>query len=429
MVKQKINIGLLGLGTVGSGVPVILETNKEKITQITGADISIKKALVRNEERKAFFNGKYNFELTTDFDDILNDDNIQIVVELIGGIEPAKTYITKALEKGKCVVTANKDLLAQYGSTLVSTAKRNKADLFFEGSVAGGIPILRTIANSLSADNINKVFGIVNGTTNYILTQMSSESKSYAEALKEAQELGFAESDPTNDVEGIDAAYKMVILSQFAFGMNITIDQVDVVGITNLSTFDIEVARKLGYEIKLIGLTQKINESLSVEVAPMLVPIDHPLASVRNEFNAIFISSYGVGESMYYGPGAGSKPTATSVVSDVIQVVKNLRLETSGHRFNAYKDKTKYSTDDEVFGKYYFSIELQDKSGQMLLITQIFADIGVSFEQILQPRTKGDIASAVMTTHACSKAQMKEVAKRLSELPNFKVLKTLKILE
>lgn len=207
----------------------------------------------------------------------------------MGTIEPAKTYIMKALENGKHIVTANKDLLAQHGSELVALAQKHHCDLYYEASVAGGIPILRTIANSLAADNIQQVLGIVNGTTNYMLTQMVSADKSYEEALAEAQALGFAEADPTNDVDGIDAAYKMVILSQFAFGMNVSLPQVDIRGIRGLSLDDVAMAKQLGYEIKLIGSAEQNENSISVEVAPMLVNQKHPIASVRNEYNAVFI--------------------------------------------------------------------------------------------------------------------------------------------
>ncbi|MDR0880013.1 MAG: homoserine dehydrogenase [Clostridioides sp.] len=426
-MAEKLKIGLLGLGTVGSGVPLILEEHKEKISQITGMDIEISKALVRNEERMAYHAGRFNFELVDDFDEILNDDEIQIVVELIGKIEPAKSYISKALENGKHVVTANKDLLAQYGSKLVSLAQGNHVDLYFEGSVAGGIPILRTIANSLAADSIQKVYGIVNGTTNYMLTQMISESKSYDDALKEAQELGFAESDPTNDVDGIDAAYKMVILSQFAFGMNITVDQVEIKGIRDISVDDVKMAQNLGYEIKLIGSSELCDDSISVEVSPMFIPKTHPLATVRNESNAVYINSQGVGNSMYYGPGAGAKPTATSVVSDIITIAKNIKMGTVGHRFNAFKFQTKITKDNSVFSKYYFSVELPDVYGQMLQLAKIFTESGVSFEQIVQHKSEKENARIIIITHSASKCQIKRVVYELSNTDGFKVLSQYKV--
>lgn len=427
-MKEKLNIGLLGLGTVGSGVPTILQEHREKISQVTGMNIMISKALVRDEAEIKRQSKNLGITLVTDINQIINDEEIQIVVELIGKVEPAKTFITKALENGKHVVTANKDLLAQHGSELVALAQKNHCDLYYEASVAGGIPILRTISNSLAADDIQKVLGIVNGTTNYMLTQMVSEKKSYDQALKEAQELGFAESDPTNDVDGIDAAYKMVILSQFAFGMNITLNQVDIRGIRGLSLDDVEMANHLGYEIKLIGSSEKQKESISVEVGPMLVAKSHPIAAVRNEFNAVFIESSGVGESMYYGPGAGAKPTATSVVSDIITIAKNIRLGTTGHMFNAYKHKTKIADNQDITGKYYFSIEVPDKQGQILALTQIMTQENVSFDQLVQQKSDGIRARIVAITHTISKKQMKKVCQEIQAVDEFDLLNTFKVL-
>lgn len=427
-MKEKLKIGLLGLGTVGSGVPTILQEHQEKISQVTGMEIVISKALVRDESEKKEQAEQFDIQLTTNIDEIINDEEIKIIVELIGKVEPAKTFITKALENGKHIVTANKDLLAQHGSELVALAQKNQCDLYYEASVAGGIPILRTIANSLAADNIQKVLGIVNGTTNYMLTQMVSEKKSYEQALKEAQELGFAESDPTNDVDGIDAAYKMVLLSQFAFGMNVELDQVDTRGIRGLSLDDVEMAAQLGYEIKLIGSSENNNGSVAVEVGPMLVAKAHPIASVRNEFNAVFIESSGVGESMYYGPGAGAKPTATSVVSDIITIAKNIRLGTTGHMFNSYQHVTKLAADDSIFGKYYFSIEVPDRHGQILKLTQIMTEANVSFDQLVQQKSDGARARIVAITHTITKQQMKQVANEVEAIEAFTLLNTFKVL-
>lgn len=428
-MKEKLKIGLLGLGTVGSGVPTILQEHQEKISQVTGMEIVVSKALVRDEEEKRRQAEQFDIQLTTDINEIINDKEIKIIVELIGKIEPAKTFITKALENGKHIVTANKDLLAQYGGELVSLAQKNHCDLYYEASVAGGIPILRTIANSLAADNIQKVVGIVNGTTNYMLTQMVTEKKSYQQALEEAQALGFAESDPTNDVDGIDAAYKMVILSQFAFGMNVSLQQVDTHGIRGLSSDDVEMAAQLGYEVKLIGSSENTAGSIAVEVGPMLVAKAHPIASVRNEFNAVFIESSGVGESMYYGPGAGAKPTATSVVSDIITIAKNIRLGTTGHMFNVYQHDTKLANDSEIFGKYYFSIEVPDKQGQILQLTQIMTEVNVSFDQLVQQKSDGTRARIVAITHTITKAQMKQVKEEIAAIADFELLTIFKVLE
>ncbi|SKA01062.1 homoserine dehydrogenase [Pilibacter termitis] len=429
MVK-KLKIGLLGLGTVGSGVPLILTSHKEKIAQVTGADIEIGKVLVYNEEEKKRQAEIYpHLELTTDFQEILDDKEIEVVVELIGKIEPAKTYISQALKSGKHVVTANKDLLATHGRELSTIAQEQQVDLYFEASVAGGIPILRTLANSLAADNIEKVLGIVNGTTNYMLTKMLEDGISYEVALKNAQELGFAESDPTNDVDGIDAAYKMIILTNFAFGMFIDFDDVSIRGIRSITMEDVEIATRLGYEIKLIGTSEKVNDSVTVEVAPMLVSTQHPIHAVKNEMNAVFINSSGLGESMYYGPGAGAKPTATAVVSDIITIAKNIRLGITGSRFNSYKLEKKLAEDNLLFNKYYFALESVDRSGQLLLLSKIFAEEHGSVDQLIQQKTNGEMARIVVITHEISKQQLKKITEKISQQDSFKLLNTFKVLE
>ncbi|MFC0233190.1 homoserine dehydrogenase [Vagococcus entomophilus] len=428
-MDKQLKIALLGLGTVGSGVPLILKEHKEKISQVTGMEILVEKALVRNKAAKAEIAKEYGIELVTDFKEILEDQDIQVVVELLGKIEPAKTYIVQALESGKHVVTANKDLLAQHGSELVAVARKNHCDLYYEASVAGGIPILRTIANSLAADNIHKVLGIVNGTTNYMLTKMVSEKLTYETALEQAQQLGFAESDPTNDVDGIDAAYKMVILTQFAFGMTLHLSDIETKGIRGLALEDIEMAHQLGYTIKLIGSSSMLEESVTAEVGPVLVPSNHPLASVQNEMNAVFVDSAGVGESMYYGAGAGAKPTATSVVSDLITTAKNLRLGISGHQFNSYKNETKIASDQEIISKYYFSIEVPDKVGQFLKLTQIVTNEGISFDQLIQQQSDGERARIVIITHKMTKAQMKQVKQAIGQIPEFELLANYKVLD
>lgn len=427
-MNEKLKVGMLGLGVVGSGVPLILTEHRAKIKQVTGMDIVVERALVRDETEKAFQAKKFDIGLTTDINEILDDPEIKIVVELMGKVEPARTYIKAALKKGKHIVTANKDLLAQYGSELVALAQEYSCDLYYEASVAGGIPILRTIANSLAADKITKVLGIVNGTTNYMLTKMVAEGQSYDEALAQAQKLGFAESDPTNDVDGIDAAYKMVILSQFAFGMNITMDQVPTKGIRGLPLEDVEMVNQLGYEIKLIGSAEKHNGHVYTEVGPMLIKKEHPLASVRNEFNAVFIESAGVGESMYYGPGAGGLPTATSVVSDIITIAKNLRLGTTGHMFNSYKHKTRIMEDKDVFGKYYFSLMVPDAKGQFLKLTQIMTNAEVGFDQVVQQKGDNNKARVVIITHTISKAQLEEVLEGIEQLEGFELINCMKVL-
>ena len=321
---KEISIGLLGLGTVGSGVVKIIENHQEKLMHQVGCPVKVKKILVKNID-KHLSNGVEASLLTTDVDDILNDPEIDIVVEVMGGIDQTKQYLFQALNNKKHVVTANKDLMALYGGKLLKKASENGCDLFFEASVAGGIPILRSITEGLSSDKITKIMGIVNGTTNFILTKMSQNGAAYDEVLKQAQELGFAEADPTSDVEGLDAARKMVILATLGFSMEMALDDVSVQGISGVTEEDIQYGKQLGYTMKLIGIAQQDGEKVEVSVGPTFLADTHPLASVHNEYNAVYVCGEAVGETMFFGPGAGSLPTATSIVSDLVVVMKNMQ--------------------------------------------------------------------------------------------------------
>ncbi|MFW3538269.1 homoserine dehydrogenase [Vagococcus fluvialis] len=427
MVKV-LNVGLLGLGTVGSGVPLLIKENQKKIEDITGTRINIKTAFVRNIESKQTIADKFNLNLTTSFTDILEDEEIQVIVEVMGGTTLAKEYIISALKNKKHVVTANKDLIAIHGLELVEIAKENNCFLYYEASVAGGIPILRTISNSMSADEITSISGIVNGTTNFILTQMSQKGLSYDEALQEATRLGYAESDPTNDVEGIDAAYKMVILTRFSFGMDIDPLKIERKGITTVSADDIKTADSLGYSIKLLGFSEKIKEGIHVEVSPVLVPKTHPLSTVENEMNAIFINSFGVGESMYYGPGAGAKPTATSVVSDLITIAKNVSLGISGLSFNTFNNKTTLAKEENVISKHYFSLRVTDEPGVFKRLAEIMLAENVSLEQIKQETEKIATARIMIITHEASLDKIKRIETKLGNETGFEVLSRFKVL-
>lgn len=427
-VKAKLQVGVLGFGTVGSGVIRILKEHQEKISQVTGYDITVKKVLVRDLEKNRRYEAE-GFTLTTDPTDVLDDPEIAVVVEVMGSITTARNYILHALKAGKSVVTANKDLIAIHGDELVAVAQENHCDLFYEASVAGGIPILRTIVNSLAADRIKKVLGIVNGTTNYMLTQMTTSSKSYEEALKEAQDLGFAESDPTSDVDGIDAARKMVILTRLAFGMNVNLDDVKTKGIRGISQKDIAIASQLGYKVKLVGQAEEIDNTVDVAVGPVLLPAAHPLSGVNDENNAVFVTGAAVGETMFYGPGAGEMPTATSVVSDLITVAKNTKLGTIGNVFNRFVHETKYTPADKVFSKYYFRMQMNDKTGTFLKLTKIFADAGVSFDKILQEPNDKHTATVVIVSHAASRNQIEEAVDGVNKEPEMRLITQYAVVE
>ena len=427
--NMTVKIALLGFGTVASGVPFLLKENGEKINQSAHSDIEVAKVLVKDEDEKNRLLAAGNdFNFVTNVDDILSDQDITIVVELMGRIEPAKTFITRALEAGKHVVTANKDLLAVHGAELLEIAQANKVALYYEAAVAGGIPILRTLANSLASDKITRVLGVVNGTSNFMMTKMVEEGWSYDDALAEAQRLGFAESDPTNDVDGIDAAYKMVILSQFAFGMKVAFDDVAHKGIRNITPEDVAVAQELGYVVKLVGSIEETPSGIAAEVTPTFLPKAHPLASVNGVMNAVFVESIGIGESMYYGPGAGQKPTATSVVADIVRIVRRLNDGTIGKDFNEYSRDLVLANPEDVKANYYFSILAPDSKGQVLKLAEIFNAQDISFKQILQDGKEGDKARVVIITHKINKAQLENVSAELKKVSEFDLLNTFKVL-
>ena len=426
---MSIKIALMGFGTVASGIPFLLKENGEKIKQAAQADLEIVKVLVKDDaEKERLLAAGNDFNFITNVDDIINDPEIAIVVELMGRIEPAKTFIARALEAKKHVVTANKDLLAVHGGELLELAEKNGVALYYEAAVAGGIPILRTLVNSLAADKITRILGVVNGTSNFMMTKMVEEGWSYEDALAEAQRLGFAESDPTNDVDGIDAAYKMVILSQFAFGMPVSFDQVDHKGIRDITPEDVAVAQELGYVVKLVGSIEETASGLTAEVTPTFLPKAHPLASVNGVMNAVFVESIGIGESMYYGPGAGQKPTATSVTADIIRIARRLQDGTIGKAFNEFKRPLKLAQAKDIRSSYYFSVQTPDQTGQALKLVEIFTKAGVSLKQILQDQAQDGKARLVIITHSIDKNQLEEVQKSLEAEADFHLLNSFKVL-
>ncbi|HGC8534735.1 TPA: homoserine dehydrogenase [Streptococcus agalactiae] len=356
-----IKIALLGFGTVAKGIPYLLKENQDKLLSLEGEDIVIDKVLVRdNESRQRFINQRFTYNFVTEINTILQDPQIDIVVELIGGIEPAKTYLSQALGFGKHIVTANKDLIALHGKELMDLADARGLALFYEGAVAGGIPILRTLSHSFASDKMTRLLGILNGTSNFMLTKMFEEGWSYEQALKKAQELGYAESDPTNDVEGIDTAYKATILSQFGFGMPIDFDDVNYKGISSIRSEDVEVAQEMGFAIKLVADLRETPTGISVDVSPTLISQKHPLAAVNHVMNAVFIESIGIGQSLFYGPGAGQNPTATSVLADIIDISRSIRSQIKIKPMNTYHCPCRLSMQSDIFNEYYLAISLRN---------------------------------------------------------------------
>lgn len=414
---KAIRVGLLGLGTVGSGVVRIIQEHQDKLMHQVGCPVTIKKVLVKDIDKKREADLPREV-LTTEVYDVIDDPDVDVIIEVIGGVKQTKEYLLDALKSKKHVVTANKDLMAVCGSELLAEAKENGCDLYFEASVAGGIPILRTLEDGLASDRITKMMGIVNGTTNFILTKMIKEKSPYEEVLKEAQSLGFAEADPTADVEGLDAARKMAILARLGFSMNVDLEDVKVKGISQITDEDINFSKRLGYTMKLIGIAQRDGSKAEVSVQPTLLPDHHPLAAVHNEYNAVYVYGEAVGETMFYGPGAGSMPTATSVVSDLVAVMKNMRLGVTGNSFVAPQFEKNMKSPSDIYAQQFLRIHVKDQVGSFSKITSVFSERGVSFEKILQLPIKGhdELAEIVIVTHHTSESDFSDILQNLNDL-------------
>ncbi|MGH2317196.1 homoserine dehydrogenase [Planococcus sp. SE5232] len=412
-MKNEISIGLLGLGTVGSGVAKIIQQHQQDLHHKLGAQVSIRKVLVRNANKDRLSSLDPSV-FTTDIEEILNDSSLDIIVEVMGGIDGAKSAIEKALKSGKQVVTANKDVMAEYGHDLLKLADAEKCDLFYEASVAGGVPIIRTLEDGLASDRISSLMGIVNGTTNFIMTKMKQENMTYDDALAEATALGYAEADPSSDVDGIDAARKMVILSSLAFSTEVHLDDVLVRGMKEIRDGDLELANKFGYTMKMVGSSTKDDDGIEVSVEPIFLANSHPLASVNNEFNAVYIYGDAVGETMLYGPGAGSLPTATSVVSDIIAACRNLQLGVNGKRAHAAQHERVMKPESKRFAKYCHRLLVNDEVGVLSKMTSIYSKHGASIQSVMQSPAQDDgKAELVLLTHQISRQQHLDV---LSEL-------------
>lgn len=413
---KPIKVGLLGLGTVGTGVVRIIEGHQMDITRQVGSPVKIERILVKDKQKQRSV-PVGDAILTTDASDVIDNPDIDIVIEVMGGVDETKPLLIRALDNGKQIVTANKDLMALHGPEILTKAAENGCDVLYEASVAGGIPILRTIVNGFSSDRISKIMGIVNGTTNYILSKMSKEGADYGEVLAEAQKLGYAEADPTSDVEGIDAAYKMTILGTLGFHTSVSMTDVRVQGISRVTKEDIAHGKKLGYEVKLLGIAECEDDRISLTVEPTMVKDTHPLASVNGVYNAVYIYGDAVGETMFYGPGAGEMPTATSVVADLIAAAKSIKLGISGRTgMVPYKPK-QLRTDEQISCKNFLLLHVADEPGVLLQITQVFAEFHVSMESVLQhPNDSNPLAEIIIITHDASIAGMKKVLRKLAEL-------------
>ncbi len=416
---RKVNIAVIGFGTVGGGVVSILQKNRELIKNRAGVDINIKYVVSRNfidKEVEILYAQKVK-----DYNIAIEDKEIDVIVELVGGIETPYDIITKSLSSGKCVVTANKALLAEKGYELFELAKSKNLTIGYEASVGGGIPIIRVLSDALVGDRITEIFGILNGTTNFILTKMYEEGKEFSDALREAQELGFAEADPSLDIDGIDTAHKIFILSQMAFNARLKFEEVYIEGIRNISQKDIVYAKELGFVIKLLGIS-KIDEegNIDLRVHPSLVPFTNQLAHVGNEFNAILVNSENLSKTMYYGRGAGRYPTAVSVVADIVEVAKNLSSPQYISKMKILREKFMKPIGD-VITRYYLRFSVIDKPGVLAAISKILGDNNISIASVIQKEVSPqEFVPLVMITH---EAKEKDMIKALSEISNLKVVK------
>ncbi|HOL16935.1 MAG TPA: homoserine dehydrogenase [Bacillota bacterium] len=416
MATEVIKMGMLGLGTVGGGVASIILNHGATLQERTGMEIQLKRVLVRDVNRRRTVDLPREI-YTTAAEDILGDPSINLVLELMGGIEPARSYIATALERGKYVVTANKDLMALHGQELLELARRHNRNIFYEASVGGGIPLIRPLKQSLLANHICRIAGIINGTTNYILTRMDQDHMTLDEALARARALGFAEADPSSDLEGRDAAYKLAILASLAFHRRISLPQIHVEGIGSVTREDIRYARELGYTIKLLAVGEQLPEGLCLRVHPALVPLEHPLASVMNEFNAVFIEGDAVGEVMFYGRGAGSLPTASSVLADVLEAGRCLRCQVdNGVLENNYREATVLPM-DALVSSFYLRLQVQDRPGVFAALANAFGDEQVSLGLIIQKRSENGIAEIVLVTHDVVEERFRKALQRIMEHP------------
>lgn len=393
---KEIKAALLGAGTVGGGVYKLVERRAAEMPDKVGAELKITKVLVKNLQKKR--EGIPSEVLTDDWEDIIHDPEISIVIELMGGVEPARTYILQALEAGKNVVTANKDLLAEHGQELMEAAERNHCDLCFEAAVGGGIPIIRPLKECLAGNEITEVMGIVNGTTNYILTKMTQEGWDFDDALKEAQRLGFAEADPTADVEGLDAGRKMAILASIAFHSRVTFKDVDVKGITKITAKDIQYAKEFGYTLKLLGVARNEEGKMEVGVSPMMIPSTHPLANVNDSFNAVFVHGDAVDDAMFQGRGAGEFPTASAVVGDLISVARDMQYDCCGRiGCSCYKNLSMKPA-GEARHKYFLRLIVEDRTGILAGVAGVLGNNGVSINQVIQKPAVNGVAELVVIT-------------------------------
>lgn len=413
-MAKKIQVAILGAGTVGTGVYKLIQRRAAVMETTIGAELEIKKILVSNLAKKR--EGIDESLLIDNWQEIISDPEIQIVIEVMGGIEPAKTMIIEALHAGKHVVSANKDLIAVHGGELLDVAQEKNCDFLFEAAVAGAIPIIRPMKQCLAGNEITEVLGIVNGTTNYILTKMFEENMSFEEALAKATELGYAEADPTADVEGLDAGRKVAIMSSIAFHSRVVFDDVYTEGITKITPEDIAYAKEFDRVIKLLGVTRNTEEGIEAGVYPMLLHKDHPLASVRDSFNAVFVHGDAVDDAMFYGRGAGELPTASAIMGDVIDVARNMEFDCTGRISCTCYNHTPVKAFEDVRNKFFLRMQVCNKPGVLAQIAQVFGNHHVSITRVIQKDAQFENAELVISTELVKEKHLKNALKVLKEM-------------
>ena len=422
-MQNKINVGLIGAGTVGGGTYKILKENFSEIFRKTGKNIVVF-ALAEKDVKRAKEVVDDKTIIYEDAFDLVKDENVQIVIELIGGTGVAKDLVEEAIKQNKHVVTANKALIAMHGEELVSLAQKHNVNLTYEAAVAGGIPIIKSVREGLAGNKIDWIVGILNGTTNYILTEMKENNLGFDVALKQAQELGFAEADPTFDIEGVDAAHKITILASIAFGIPINFDAVHIEGISNLNQKDIIYAEELGYKIKLLGITKNHSDSVELRVHPTLIPEKRLVANVDGPMNAVLVQGNMVGPTLYYGAGAGSEPTASAVVADVIDLARNLQsnniipIPILGFVKDEVKAK-KILTIEDITSEFYLRLSMKNESGVLAKITQVFAQHSISIDAMVQKEIQenDEIVDIILVTTNMKEKEINKIVNEIESLP------------
>ena len=413
-MTEVVRVGLLGCGIVGGATARILLEHKAELATRAGVPIELTRVAVRSLSKDR------EVELpadvwTTDAWEVVRDPSIDVLVEVIGGVEPARDLIVQAMKSGKHVVTANKELLSTLGEEVMEVAREAGVDLLFEAAVAGGIPIIRPLRESLAGDRVKRVMGIVNGTTNFILTRMAQTGESFAESLSEAERLGYTELDPTADIEGFDPAAKLSILASIAFNARVVAGDVQREGITRVTPADIKDAHDMGYEVKLLAIAELDDGEIAVHVHPAMLPKTHPLAAVRDVFNAVFVEGEEVGELMFFGPGAGGPPTASAVVGDIVEIARHMRDGGRAIGQTSLSERARIKPEDDAHVRYYLVLSVLDRPGVLAAVAGVFAEHDVSIASVRQEGS-GDEATLALITHTATQGQHLATFKKLEQL-------------